>query len=166
MVKFNSFHETVDDRLFERLVERFWKVCVEVIKNYVDFLCVFVPGKFADPFDFFGKVLLGSSVCDSHFSMAAFRFHGKKDVLRAVAFVFVVAPSRYAGAHTKQCPCVTQQLLALFIKTDDRFILIVGQRVEVKHVFHVFNKLLIDLWDAPHFFPATAVYRDTPVFLR
>jgi hypothetical protein len=34
--------------------------------------------------------------------------------------------------------------------------LVIGLGIEVKNVLHALNELVIELGDAPHFFPATA----------
>ena len=155
IVKYNSFQETIGDRLVKRLVGRLGKVRIEIVENNVNGFCLSIAGQFDHASDLLGEILFCSAIGNRYFPVSTFWFHGHEDILCTVSFVLTVPPANMSFVHGVWRTHVIMQLLALFIEADDRFIRIVRRCVQVENIFHPFNEPLIDFRDAPHFFPAT-----------
>ena len=84
------------------------------------------------------------------------RLDDAEDVRRAAPDVFVVLSRDAPGSSSSPWPSWIPQYDWSFIERDHRrgHVQGLGQRVE--QIFHPRHVLLVQLWHAPHFFPATA----------
>jgi hypothetical protein len=79
-----------------------------------------------------------------------------EDVRCPLADVFIVRPCRLTWFHRQRRARGIQQLDGPFVDADDRLSRVVRTRVDLQHVLHPSDERLIDLGNAPHFFPAKA----------
>ena len=87
------------------------------------------------------------------------RLHDAEYVRRAAPFVFVVLLGWFPRFHRDGRPDVGMQRDWFLIQAEDRLGGVVGLLVHGQHVFHFLDVRLVQLGDAPHFFPATASTR-------
>ena len=90
---------------------------------------------------------------------AGLRLHDAKYVRRAAPFVLVVLLGWFPRLRRDRRSHVRMQRDRFLIQAEDRLGGIVGLLVDGQHVFHLPDVRLVQLGDAPHFFPATASTR-------
>jgi hypothetical protein len=79
-----------------------------------------------------------------------------KRVCGAQPSILVISPGHHAGSSGASLALRAVQDERLLVETDNWLPRIKSAGVHAKDVFHPIDELLIDSWDAPHFFPATA----------
>jgi hypothetical protein len=90
---------------------------------------------------------------------AALRFHDAKHVSRAAPFILVVLLGQFPRFGRYRRSHVGVQRDRFFIQANNGLGGIIGLLVDGQHVFHLLDVRLVQLRDAPHFFPATASTR-------
>lgn len=90
---------------------------------------------------------------------ACLRLHNAKYVRRAAAFILVVLLGYLTRLGRDRRSHVGMQRDRLLIQAEYGLGGIVGLFVDRQHVFHLLDVRLVQLGDAPHFFPATASTR-------
>lgn len=155
MVETDAFHQPSCFSRSECLPKRFPAVSVQVIEHEVNLRCLFVGLRY-DTSDLEGKVSFSSSVGVRDFSVSDLGFYRAEKIASAIPFVFVVSSSRFARLGGYGCSRILEQLLGLLIETHDWFFGVVRLFIEVKDILHALYELFVNLWHAPHFFPAKA----------
>jgi hypothetical protein len=87
---------------------------------------------------------------------AALGLHRAEDIRRTTTFVLGISPgfpSRRCGRGRSDIGVQRHRLL---VQANHRLLRIVGAFISFQDVFHLGDVLVIEVGDAPHFFPATA----------
>ena len=134
--------------------ERFLAVNVEVIHNPMDRACPWIAAR--DLGDQLGKLRSATVGRREGEVPPSPRLHGAKHIRSALPLVLAVAlghdssgTSRFRRSH------LIVQADGFLIQTYHRFLRIMGAFVQFQYVFHALQIGAVDLWQAPHFFPAT-----------
>ena len=90
---------------------------------------------------------------------AALRLHDAEYIRRAATFILVVLLGYLTRLGRDRRSHVGMQRDRFLIQAKDGLGGIVGLLVDGQHVFHLLDVRLVQLGDAPHFFPATASTR-------
>ena len=75
---------------------------------------------------------------------------------RTFALVFAIAFGDYTWASRLWRPDFTMKRNRLLVQADYRLVCVMRALVQLQHVFHASQIRVVDLRQAPHFFPATA----------
>ena len=108
-----------------------------------------------DATDHLRKVVACSSLRGRDEVAADLRLYRDEQVGRAAAGVFVIDAPNVVRLDLAVAN-VGKQLHRLLVEADHRLIRIVLSLVRCEHVLYARDVLVIELWNAPHFFPTTA----------
>lgn len=87
---------------------------------------------------------------------ARFWFYREEYVGRATTLVFVISSGLAPWYGRRWRPDIGMQGHRLLVQAYYRFLRIIGAFVNLQDVLHLVDVLVIEVGDAPHFFPATA----------
>jgi hypothetical protein len=147
--------------LAEVVGQRFAAVCIEVVHNQVD--CVGIGVLFHDVLYCACELRAGTVGCGGSEVSPGFRLYGAKDIRRPAPFILVVSLGYLPWLGRDRRSHVGMQRNRFLIQANNGLGGIVGFLVDGQHVFHLLDVRLVQLSDAPHFFPATASDRGSAV---
>jgi len=134
--------------------ERLLAVDVQVVDHQVDGTCE--PILAGDIGEYFCKLGTGAARSGKGKVPPRARLDGAEHVARAFAFVFAIAFGDDSRPSLLWRPHFAMERNWFFVQANHGFLRIMGPFVEFQHVFHARQIGGVDLWQTPHFFPATA----------
>lgn len=142
--------------------QRLQTMSIEIVHYQMNCFCVGVG------LDYFSneqsKVSSRSSASHSCEMPSAFRLYGTEDVRGAVSSILTVSATKLPRGVRQDWENFPQKLLALFVHAYNRFERIIWTFIGLQYVLHSSTKRVVDLRNAPHFFPATASSRLRAMF--
>src|SRR5271169_587045 len=135
----------------EDLDEARSEVRVEIVEDQMDAPCRPVDG-IEQVLNEGHKVRLASMVRDLSNPPAAARLHRDEHVACSRPNVFVVPAQRCPRHHRQARTALVQQLLALLVHTDHRFVRTPGSGIQIQQLVHPLSILLGQYTHAPHQF--------------
>src|SRR3989338_1463437 len=96
------------------------------------------------------EVGLGAVVGDHDSSPSALGFDRHKQIAGTGTHILVILPHRHSGTDGQRRAGVLEQLLALLVQANNRFLRPEWTRVEVEQIVHPLSILLCQSSDAPH----------------
>ena len=133
----------------EYVLEALAEMGIEVIHDQMDAACRSI-NLFEQMPDESHEIGLGTAVGHQDGAPSALGFHRHEQIAGANANVFVILPHGRAGLDRQWGARMLEQLLALLVQADDRFLRPERTSVEVEQIAHPLPILFCQFADAPH----------------
>src|SRR3989338_4935355 len=135
---------------FKFFIKRTFIMGIQVIDDKANIFCfrIFSYQSFYKK----GEVFLRSLPCNFSKSFSALGLNSHENICFSSSNILIILLCNFSRFNRNWSSTVLNQLLWLFIQTNDRYFGIIWLFVEIKKIIHPPSELWCNLFDAPHLF--------------